>query len=67
MVVDGDRKFLLGAFLTDYILIEILFEFGGLGKLVRTAIRMLMPVVFQNRIAYGDALVTNISTRIVAR
>jgi hypothetical protein len=37
MVVHGDREFLLGAVLTDYVLVKELLDLQGLGDLVGAA------------------------------
>ena len=66
VVVNRHRELLLGAFLPDNVLIQILFQLQRLGEFMWTAVRLLMPVVLQNGVANGNALVADVRTRIVA-
>jgi hypothetical protein len=65
MVVNGDRQLLLGGILTNYILVQVFFQFQRLRELVGRSIRLVVTIVFQDRVAYGDALVANISTGVI--
>jgi len=67
MVVDSYRQLLLNCLLPNYILVKKLFYFERLGNLVRSAGRSFYLVVFENRIANGNALVANIRTRVITR
>ncbi len=66
MVVDRDRQLLLGGFLPDDVLIEKFLYFQRLGNLVGDPAGGSDLVVFQNRVADGDALVADVRPRIVA-
>ena len=67
MVVNGDGKFFLGLFLPDDVLIEERFDLLRLGQMVGGGGGMrFRAVVFQNRVADGDALIADVSARIVA-
>jgi hypothetical protein len=65
MVVDGYRELLLGGILADYILIEILFQLKWLWEFMRSPIRLVVAVIFEDRITYRNALITNVSSRII--
>jgi len=65
VVIDGDGQFLLRGVLTDHVLIQVLFQFQRLRELMRRGPAGLVAIVFQNRIAYGDAFVTNVSARVI--
>jgi hypothetical protein len=52
--------------LPDHVLIEVLLQFQRFRELVGSAIGLLVAVILEDAVAYGDALVTNISSRIVA-
>jgi hypothetical protein len=65
MVVDGYRELLLGSILADYILIEILFQLKWLWEFMRSPIRLVVAVIFEDRITYRNALITNVSSRII--
>jgi hypothetical protein len=67
VVVHRHRQFLLGGLLTDYVLVEKLLHFQWLGYLIRDPGGSLDLVVFQNRVANGNALVADISAGIIAR
>jgi len=66
MVVDGDGELLLSGFLPDYVLIQKLLHFQGFGDLVGGSRGGFDFVVFENGVADSNALVANISARIVA-
>jgi hypothetical protein len=67
VVVNGYRQLLFRRFLSDYVLIEKGFHFLRLGKLIGTLRgRSGRAVIFQNGIADCYALVTNVSSRIIA-
>jgi hypothetical protein len=66
VVVDSDRELLLRRILTNDVLVQILFQLQRLGQLVRSRVGLLIPVIFQNGVAYGDAFVADVGTRIVA-
>ena len=66
VVVDGHRQLLLGGFLPDHVLIQKLLYFQRLGDLVRRPGRLIVPIVFQNRVADRDALVADVGARIIA-
>jgi hypothetical protein len=66
MVVDGYRELLLGSILANYILIEILFQLKWLRKFMRSPIGLVVAVVFEDRITNRNALVTNVSSGIIA-
>ena len=66
VVIDRHRQLLLGGFLPDHVLIQKFLHFQGLRNLVGNARGRLDFVVLQNRVAYGDALVTDIGAGIVA-
>jgi hypothetical protein len=65
MVVNGDGQLLLGRVLTDYILVQVFFQFQRLRELVGCSIRLVVTIVFKDRVAYGDALVANVSTGVI--
>jgi len=65
VVVDGDRKLLLGGILANDVLVQILLQFEWLRKLVGGAIRLLVLIILEDRIAYGDALVADVGAGII--
>ena len=67
VVVDRHRQLPLGGFLTDHVLVQILLHFQRLGELMGRPVRLIVPVVLENRIADGDAFVANVRARIIAR
>jgi hypothetical protein len=66
VVVDGYRELFLGSILANYILIEILFQLKWLRKFMRSPVRLVVAVVFEDRITNRNALVTNVSSGIIA-
>jgi hypothetical protein len=66
MVVNGHREFLLGGFLADDVLIQILLQLQWFWELVGSAVRLIVTIVFKDRIADRDAFIANVSTRVVA-
>jgi hypothetical protein len=66
VVINGHREFLFGGFLSDDVLIQILLQLQWFGKLVGSAVRLIVTIVFKDRIADRDAFIANISTRVVA-
>jgi hypothetical protein len=66
VIVDGDGQFLFGSVLPDYVLIQELLDFQGLGNLIGTAGSGLGLVVFEDRVANGNALVADVRAGIVA-
>ena len=66
VVVNRDRQLLLGGVLADHVLIQVLFQFQRLGELTGRAIALLMPVVFDDRIADCNAFVADVGARIIA-
>src|ERR1035437_4401212 len=65
MVIDGDGELLFGGVLTDDVLIQILRQFQWLRELVGGRVLLIVTVVLENRIADGNAFVTNVSLGIV--
>jgi hypothetical protein len=47
-------------------LVEVLLQFQRLRQLVRSAIGLIVTVILENRIAYGDAFVADIGSRVIA-
>jgi hypothetical protein len=66
VVVDRYREFLLGGLLPDYVLIQELFDFEGLGQLMRSGGGSFGPVILQDGIAYRNAFVAYVCPRIIA-
>jgi hypothetical protein len=66
VIINSDRELLLGSLLSDHVLIEMLLDFQGFRELVGARSRLVRAIVFQNRVADSDALVADISTRVVA-
>jgi hypothetical protein len=66
MVIYRDGEFLLGGFLPDYILVKEFFDLERLRDLVRCPSRRLNLVVLKDRVAYSDALVADVSSRVIA-
>jgi hypothetical protein len=67
VVVNGNRQLLLGLLLADDVLVEEHFDFLRLGQVVGSGSGVgLGTVVFQNRVADGHALVTDVGPRVVA-
>jgi hypothetical protein len=48
MVVNGDCELLFGRVLTDYVLIQIFFQFQWLRELVRRAVGLIVPIVLKD-------------------
>jgi hypothetical protein len=67
VIVNGNRQFLLGGFLTDHVLIEKLLDLQRLRNLIGSSGRRLDFIIFQNRVANSYALVTDVCPRVVAR
>src|SRR5579863_7036617 len=68
VVVNGDGELLLGLLLADDVFVEESFDFGGLGKLIGSSCgRSGGAVVFENRVADGDALVADVGPGVVTR
>jgi hypothetical protein len=65
VVVHRHRQLLLGRLLADHVLIQILLQFERLWKLVGETIGMLLAVVLKDGVAYGDALIANVRSRVV--
>ena len=65
VVVNRDRELLLRAVLTDYVLVKIFLQFQWFGELMRRPVRLIVTIVFQDRVAYGDALVANVSSGVI--
>jgi len=65
VVVYGDRELLLGGILANDVLVQILFQFEWLRKLVGGAIGLLVLVILEDRIAYGDAFVADVGAGII--
>ena len=65
VVVDRYGQLLLGGVLADHVLIQVFLQLQRLGKLVRRSVLLLVPVVLENRVAYGDALVANVGARVI--
>src|ERR1035438_10316065 len=67
VVVDGDGQFLLGLLLSDDVLVEEGLDVLRLRQLVGNGCcRSRRPIVFQDRIADGNALVADVCPGIVA-
>jgi hypothetical protein len=66
MVVHGNGEFLFGGFLPNHVLVQEFLHLKGFGNLAGRPNRRLDFIVFQNRVAYGDALITDVSPGIVA-
>ena len=67
VVVDRDRKLLLGLFLTDDVLVKESLHFQRLGEMVRGCrLVRFRAVVFQDGIADRDAFITDVSARVIA-
>src|SRR5262249_17527761 len=66
MVIYGDRKLFLGAVLADYVLIEEFLYFEGFRELIGSRRRLVRFVIFQDRVANGNALIANIGSGVVA-
>jgi hypothetical protein len=66
VIVDGDGKLLFRVFLANHVLVKVFLKFQRLGKFVRGAVGMLLAVILKNGIAYGDAFVADVSSRIIA-
>ena len=67
VVVNRNRQLLLGGILTDYVLIQIFLQFQRTRQLAGRAVALLVPIVFNDRVANRNALVTNVSPRVIAR
>jgi hypothetical protein len=65
MVVDRHGELFLGGVLADHVLVQVFFQFQRFRKLVLCPVRLIVPIVLQDRIAYGDAFVANVSSGIV--
>jgi hypothetical protein len=46
-------------------LVKIVFQFQWFRELVRRPVRLIVTIVFQDRVAYGDALVANVSAGVI--
>ena len=66
VVVDRYRELLLGGFLPDHVLVEVFLQFQRLRQLMGRAVRLILAVVFKDRIADGDAFIANVGSRIIA-
>ncbi len=67
VVVDGDGQLLLGLVLADHVVVEEALHFLRLGQVAGGGggVR-LAAIVFENRVADGDALIADVGARIVA-
>jgi hypothetical protein len=66
MVVYGNGEFLFGGFLPNHILVQEFLNLKGLGDLAGRPDWRLDFIVLENRVAYGDALITDVGPGIVA-
>ncbi len=67
MVVNRYRQLLLGLVLANHVLVQKGFHLVGLGQMIGCHRRMAVgPVILQNGIAHGNALVANVGPRIIA-
>jgi hypothetical protein len=68
VVVDSDRQLLLRLILADHVLVEERLHFLRLGQVGRRGPgRGFRAVVFKNRVADGNALIADVSARVIAR
>jgi len=65
VVINCDGQLLLRGILANDILVQVLLQFQRLRELMWRSIRLVVTIVFQDRVAYGDALVTNISSGVI--
>jgi hypothetical protein len=66
VVVNGYRQPLLGGFLADDVLVQVLLQFQRLRQFVRGGVRGIVAIVFQDGVADCNALVTDVRSRIIA-
>jgi hypothetical protein len=66
VVIHRHGQLLLGGLLTNYILIQEFLNLERFRNLIRGAGRRFRLVIFENRVAYGDAFIANICPRVVA-
>jgi hypothetical protein len=66
VVVHRHRELLLGGLLPDHVLIQEFLHLERLGELVGAGGGLLGLIVFENRVANGYALVTDVRTGIIA-
>ena len=59
VIVNRDRKDFFGAFLTDYVLVQDVFDLVGLGQLVASLLRMIFELLANYVITEFDTFVTN--------
>jgi hypothetical protein len=67
MVVNGYREFPLGSFLADHILVEEILNLKRPRNLVGAGSGRFRLIVIENRIANGNAFITDIGPRVLAR
>jgi hypothetical protein len=67
MVVDSDCEFLFRRFLTNHILIQVFLELKRSGEFSRSSIALLVPVIFDDRVANRYAFVAYVGPGIVTR
>jgi len=66
VVVNGDGEFLFGLVLADYIFIEESFDLLRLGQVIGCGGGVsFRAVIFQNGIANGNALIADVSSRVI--
>ena len=67
VVVDGDRKLLLGLILTDHVLVQKRLDLLRLGQVCRCSARLgFAAVILKNRVADSNTFIADVGTRIVA-
>jgi hypothetical protein len=66
VVINRNSQFLLGSFLSDYVLIQILLQLERPRKFARCAVALFMAIVLDDRIAYRDTFIANVCPGIIA-
>jgi hypothetical protein len=67
VIVDSNGEFTLRRLLTDYILIKKVFNLQRLGDFMGTRGSGLRLIILKNRVADGNAFITDVGARIIAR
>jgi len=67
MVINGHRQLLFRGVLTDYVLVQVLFEFERAGQFARGAVALLVPIILNDGIANRYTFVTDIGAGVITR
>jgi len=67
VVVNGDSQLLLRGILSDYVLIQVLFELKRAGQFARSTVTLLVSVILDDGITNRYTFVTDIGAGVITR